>query len=189
MAVKVPARYARCAPLVSSPPGQFATIASCFSPTPLCPPPARPRVHRPCLPGPAGEITTLAPQGWRGPYVPPLVSPSGGAQFGVQVPVGPALRILVTPRRGDRGPRVCGRRGGLGGGWPRHKLRWRCLRGGVVIKTIMMIRVGPAEYVKFCTRKKRFLNCCIFLEFFRIKHKAGPESGNHFPESYFPVVV
>ena len=34
--------------------------------------------------------------------------------------------------------RICGRRVGLGSGWPRHKLRWRCLRGGVVIKTMMM---------------------------------------------------
>ena len=39
-------------------------------------------------------ITTLAPQGWRGPSVPPLVSPSGGAHLGVQVPVGPALPHL-----------------------------------------------------------------------------------------------
>ena len=51
---------------------------------------------------------------------------------------------FVTPRRGDpddRGPRVCGRRGGLGSGWPRHNPRWRCLRGGpgVVIKTMMMM--------------------------------------------------
>jgi len=28
---------------------------------------------------------------------------------------------------------------GLGSGWPRHKPRWRCLRGGVVIKTMMMM--------------------------------------------------
>ena len=38
--------------------------------------------------------------------VPPLVSPSGGALLGVQVPVGPALPSwrIVTPRRGVRGP-------------------------------------------------------------------------------------
>ena len=29
----------------------------------------------------------------------------------------------------------------VGSGWPRHGTRWRCLRGGVVIKTMMM-RVG-----------------------------------------------
>ena len=26
----------------------------------------------------------------------------------------------------------------VGSGWPRHGTRWRCLRGGVVIKTMMM---------------------------------------------------
>ena len=51
----------------------------------------------------------------------------------------PSWRI-VTPRRGDRGPRVCGRRGELGSRWPRHGTLWRCLRGGVVIKAMMMKR-------------------------------------------------
>ena len=140
-------------------------------------------------PGLPGRSRHLLPRVGADPLSPPWFRLRAAPNLAYRFLSDRPSRILVTPRRGDRGPRVCGRRGGLGGGWPRHKLRWRCLRGGVVIKTIMMIRVGPAEYVKFCTLKKRFLNCCIFLEFFRIKHKAGPESGNHFPESYFPVVV
>ena len=54
-------------------------------------------------------------------------------------------RRIVTPRRGDRGPRVCGRRGGgLGSRWPHHgALRhgWRCFWGGVVIKMMKFVAV------------------------------------------------
>ena len=63
-------------------------------PPPRSTAPGPPLGFPPCLPGPAGEITTLAPQGRRGRPVPPLVSPSGGAHLGVQVPVGPALPHL-----------------------------------------------------------------------------------------------
>ena len=60
---------------------------------------------------------TLAPQGWRGPSVPPLVSPSGGAHMGVQVPVFGLWRVRFPPvlvRTGRRLPvQALGERGVL----------------------------------------------------------------------------
>ena len=52
-------------------------------------------------------------------------------------------------------PWVCGRRGGLGSRWPRHGTLWRCLRGGVVIKTMMMNCGNRRETKEQCGGRRK----------------------------------
>ena len=128
-------------------PSRLFSFVFCLSPPPVCPPrspltrPRGPPLGSPLPPLPPcrGDHDTCSPGSAR-TLCPPPGFASGRRPLGrtssCRTGPPPSWRI-VTPRRGDRGPRVCGRRGGLGSGWPRQGTLWRCLRGGVVIKTML----------------------------------------------------
>ena len=127
------------------------------TPPPPPPPPRGP--PPPPLPPYRGDHDTCSPGSARTLRPPPgfafgrrLLGRTGSCRTGPP----PSWRI-VTPRRGDRGPRVCGRRGELGSRWPRHGTLWRCLRGGVVIKAMMMMTL-EAKSSRFAASLLQFSN-------------------------------